>query len=291
MFFVEFSNVQAIGSGRLIWDDKTIIAFIGDNSNGKSVLAKVIKAMTSGDLADKEVRESLIKDGTDCASFLIQHDTKQLALIIKREARESCVIYVPDTNKKNENIIRAITDGGWQELVYEFGFRTYAKGNICLQLRETFGDIPLITTSGSVNDEILKDISSDRFAEQFINNYETITFPLFKARLKQKQQEKDAVLACISGLHAYDFILYDSLYRRMKEVYDAIKDYTYFVLSDIPIPPDVDIIPINVFKLAEIPIPYTAPIFEGLNNITDAITEYNTIMDGQCPTCGKPFFK
>ena len=45
MFNISLKNIQAIEDASIMLDDHTIVEFTGDNSNGKSVISKVISAM------------------------------------------------------------------------------------------------------------------------------------------------------------------------------------------------------------------------------------------------------
>ena len=62
MIKIELQNIQAIGSAEINIAENTITVFSGDNSNGKSILSKVIEAVTSGDIKTKDIRHRDIID-------------------------------------------------------------------------------------------------------------------------------------------------------------------------------------------------------------------------------------
>lgn len=287
MFKITLYNVQAIGSAELEFDDNSIVEFTGDNSNGKSVISKVIESLTSGDILTKEDRLDLIKDHTEGASVIFEHNDTQLGVVIKENKNESFVIYIPDKNTKENVITRYFGEGGIQELVYKFGFRTYAKGSICLQLAPTFGPIPFVTTSGSINDEIVKDITIDKVADDFLNTYKSITHPIFKQTKEQLMLRRGQYEASLQNMQMYDFESYGRIYEQMKEIVFACKDYKYFRFDAIPIPPSIELIQIPHFEFRQIPILEFGPICSPFVQLTREIEELDKILNGVCPTCGK----
>ena len=74
MIKIDIQNIQAITTAEIIIKENTITVFSGDNSNGKSILSKVIQAVTSGDIKNKDIRRSLIKDGAECGIISFIND-------------------------------------------------------------------------------------------------------------------------------------------------------------------------------------------------------------------------
>ena len=181
MFKIDLQNIQAIGNAHIVVENNTIVEFVGDNSNGKSVISKVIENLVSGDIAHEDVRRTLIKDNTEQGVVIFTYNEKQLGLILKPAVKDSLIMYKPNIIDDPENaIFRAINDAdGLNAIVREFGFRAYANGDICLQLHPTWGAIPFITTSGATNNSIVEDITRDKIADNFLSSFQTITFPIF----------------------------------------------------------------------------------------------------------------
>jgi hypothetical protein len=289
MFQIDLQNIQAIGEAHMIIEDNTIVEFIGDNSNGKSVVSKVIKELTSGDISHEDVRRSLIKDGTDQGVVIFTHDKEQLGLILKDKTRDSLLLYYADiTAEPKTPIIRALNDTeGCNAIVKQFGFRTYASGDICLQLHPTWGAIPFITTSGAVNDAIVQDITIDKVADNFLKTFQTITFPVFKDKIAKLKAEHDHAKTVLETMEAYDWRAYDSLYERMHEVWMAIKDYEYMELENIPIP-NLAVLPVQHYEISNLPIVSFYDLCQPIAQINEELTAYVDVMNGVCPTCGKP---
>lgn len=292
MIKIDIQNIQAISNATIEIPENSITEFSGDNSNGKSVLSKVISAMTSGDIRHKDVRRTLIKDGTTKGIVSILNGNIQLGLILDEELSESFVVYDPDVTNgdKSKVIVRGIGDsGGCEALIKKFGFRTYNSGDICLQLHPTWGPIPFITTSGLVNDQIVQDITIDRVAQNFLDSFKNITFPTFKNAMKVLYREKETIETLIENMESYDWRKYEDIYTRMKEVYEVL---FYFVDVDIPnldiplmeIPPLPPAIP-NIKVVCIFPAPPNIPA------VLRTFDEYVTILNGKCPTCGKLFIE
>lgn len=288
MLKIDLVNVQAIGEAHIEIEDNSIVEFVGDNSNGKSIVSKIIEAVTSGDVRDKATRESLIKDYTEHAVAIFTYGTKQLGVILKSETRDSFIMYNPDASTDEGRVLRNVNDAeGCRALIYEFGFRTYSEGDICLQLAPTFGAIPFVTTKGNVNKAIVEDITVDKIADEFLKTFQTITFPGFKSKVAYLRRERDSAQTILDNMDAYDWHAYEEIAERMKTVYDAIANYSYHQIDSIPIPP-MDTLPAGSYVISKVPAvdfyDYAKPIV----CVTKALEDYIQIMDGVCPTCGKP---
>lgn len=292
MIKIDIQNIQAVRSATIDIEENSITEFSGDNSNGKSILSKVLQALTSGDIRHKDVRRTLIKDGTTKGVVSILNGVIQLGLILDEEISESFVVYDPDISNpdKSKVIVRGLGDsGGCEALVKKFGFRTYNSGDICLQLHPTWGPIPFITTSGQVNDQIVQDITIDRVAQNFLDSFKSITFPTFKNAMKTLNREKETIETIIGNLESYDWRRYEDIYTRMKEVYDILFYYVDVEIPDLviplmeipPLPPDIPKIRVVCIFPAPPEIPVSIRAFD----------EYVTILNGTCPTCGKMFIE
>ena len=285
MIKIEVYNLQAISEAVITISENSITEFSGDNSNGKSIISKCIQAITSGDIRSKTTRRTLIKDGCDKGVFSITHDKEQMIVLIAEEISNSAIIYVPNIDD-DKKITRPLSDKvALEKMTHKFGFRTYADGDICLQLSPTWGAIPFVTTNGKVNSEIIKDITIDKVAEDFLNGFKTITFPLFRSRIQEMEKEKEYIGNVLDSLEAYDWKAYDALRDKIIDVLDVIQGYTYFQLEPLDIP-NFDVQIIEEVKLESIvreeliqPVERLLPI----GSMNDLIT----IMNGTCPTCGK----
>lgn len=291
MFKIDLQNIQAIGNAHIVVENNTIVEFVGDNSNGKSVISKVIENLVSGDIAHEDVRRTLIKDNTEQGVVIFTYNEKQLGLILKPAVKESLIMYKPNIIDDPENaIFRAINDAdGLNAIVREFGFRAYANGDICLQLHPTWGAIPFITTSGATNNSIVEDITRDKIADNFLSSFQTITFPVFKEKIARLQKEHDSAKAVLDNMESYDWRAYDAIYEELSEVYQQIKDYEYCYIDDIPVP-DLSVVPVSNIQIPDIPI---IQFYDLCSRIPypKSLDDYLKVLSGVCPTCGHPLFE
>ena len=291
MIKIVLQNLQAIANAEFELDDKSITEFVGNNSNGKSILAKVIQSITSGDITRKEIRQALIKDGCQQAVFAMAHGNQQIGVILQEELKNCSVLYIPNVNKPEKSIARALSDKqGVESILHKFGFRTYAQGDICLQLSPTFGAIPFITTSGAVNGEIVQDITSDKVAEEFIDSFKNITFPIFRSKLAAAKKERETLETLIASVGDYDWREYEELAGKMKVVMDAIENYKFIRVEDIAIPP-LGFKLVKVPRIVDIPFPINIDKAPRLSQLDMELSNLIAVLNDTCPTCGRKFIE
>lgn len=289
MIEIDIKNVQAIGEAHLEIEENSIVEFVGDNSNGKSVIAKVISALTSGDIRHNDVRRSLIKDTEDTGVVVFTHGDERLGVLMRDAVKDSYIMYIPNKYDENYKILRTLNDvEGCDALIKKFGFRTYNKGDICLQLSPTWGAIPFITTGGAVNHDIVQDITVDKVADEFLKTFSSITFPVFKSKIDTLKKDRDATQAILDNMEAYDWRAYEDIANRMREVYMIIKDYKPIQISKIPIPPPTTIYSLPDIKVNKIPIIKFYDYLPKVEIDMQLYRNHEKLMNGVCPTCGKP---
>lgn len=291
MIKIVMQNLQAIASAEVEIEERSITEFVGNNSNGKSILAKVIQAITSGDIRRKEVRQALIKDGTSQAVFAIGTETQQMAVVLGEEIKDCSIVYIPQVGNPDKFLTRALSDKqACDTILHKFGFRVYAQGDICLQLSPTFGAIPFITTSGTVNGEIVTDIITDKVAQEFLDSFKSITFPTFRTKLNNARREKEQIENFMATVAHYDWQEYERLAQRMSYLLQVIDNYKFITVDDIDIPPlGFKLMPTPEVKDLLLPLRYvTAPV---ISNLDTELDELIAVYNGVCPTCGRRFFE
>lgn len=287
MFHFELTDLQSIQSVVIEFEDSDIVAFVGDNSNGKSILMKALETITSGDILVMEKREALIRDGCEAGSLLIRHNEKQLGVLIKKERKETCFIYMDNYNNRESAIVRFLGEDGYDKLLYDFGFRVYDKGNICLQIYPTYGAIPFVSTSGKSNNEIIADITVDKVADEFIKSFSTITYPTLKTRIKSYKDQISKYEALLGGVKFYDYQAYGSLASRLRKIYNATDKYIFYRVKDLDIIPCTNMPILNDCNVPNPVIIKTGPIKEHVRDLSEYLNSYLKLQNGICPTCGK----
>lgn len=293
MLRIDLINVQAIQEAHICIEDNTITEFVGNNSNGKSIVAKVIEYLTKGDLIHQDVRDALMKDSTEQSVILFTYGIKQLGIILKPALKDCVMMYIPNINNEKEPggvIVRPVGDSdGCGHLIKAFGFRTYAKGDICLQLAPTFGAIPFVTTSGAVNSDIVMDITKDKVADEFLQSFKTITFPVFKDRVKRLRTEREHLQQVVDNMESYDWHAYDEMANKMHEVYLAIGPFVDAEIDKIEVP-NLDVAIIHDVVISKLPVIDFCDYPPILDDVSQELGDYVDVLNGVCPTCGKPLF-
>lgn len=294
MLKIDLVNVQSIGEAHIEIENNSIAEFTGNNSNGKSIFSKVVEYMTKGDLIHRDVREALIKDGAESAVILITMNNRQLGLVLTHELKNSIMMLVPNVSKENEQggkILRPLSDtDGCNHLMKSFGFRTYSKGDICLQLAPTFGAIPFVTTGGGTNSDIVNDITVDKIADEFLKSFANITFPTFKQRIQRLGKEKEHLQAVVDSMESYDWRAYEDIAERMGTLYNAYASYQPIEIEDIPIP-NLDVVAVPSISVADIPVVTFYDYIPFIKDIDKELQDYVDILNGVCPTCGRPLIE
>lgn len=293
MIKIDVQNLQAIADAHIEIPENGLVEFTGNNSNGKSVISKVIEAMTSGDIRNKDIRRTLIRDHCEQGVIVFTHNHEQLGLLLVEELAQSMIMYKPDRiNKPDEVVIRSLNDiEGCEFLITQFGFRIYAKGSICLQLAPTYGAIPFVTTNGAVNGEIEKDITTDRIADEFLTTFQSITFPIFKERIKKLSAERERAQTILDNLDGYDWREYEKLAEQLKVRYQAVRSYKFIQLNTNMTIPNLKIAIVPDIKLRCPTIVKFIDYGPQLKTYENTLNQYIDIMNGVCPTCGRKFIE
>lgn len=295
MFKIDLINVQAIGEAHIVMEDNTINVFTGNNSNGKSIVSKVIEYLSKGDLIHKDVREALIKDSAEQAVVLMTLGSRQLGLVLTRELNKSVVMLVPDLARENEQggrIVRPLSDSkGVELMVREFGLRTYNNGEICLQLAPTFGPIPMVTTSGKTNNDMVDDITIDKVADEFLSSFANITFPTFKERKKRLSRDIEKYDMLLKNMEQYDWKKYDEIYNEMDRLYSLMRGWSDLDIENIPLPLEVVVVPDLEIENIPLPLPEYFSYAEYIPNIEKELDDLIALEQGVCPTCRRPWFE
>ena len=305
---VRLRNIQSIQCADYVFPETGVVQIAGANSNGKSILIKAVSAVATLKILDQDERDAIIRDGCQEGSIIMEYKGKVLVVTLNRE-RNLCMVGLQRVD--GTQIKRTFRDKGIPELLHEFGFRCYNDNTICLQVYETFGQIPFVTTSTKVNAEIVKAITEDSVARTFLNNYKEITYKGMREQMKayndaiaNKQRLKDTIVV-------FNHMKYQNFYDIMKEKYNVLKYLDYIELDyinppacelevidvpnmdfdEIPIPPEVNIINLSVPKLGYLQYKDAVEVPGDVDDMLQEVEHLDSILEGRCPTCGKLLFE
>lgn len=277
-------NIQSFKEAKYEFPETGLVQIIGDNSNGKSILMKAILSVVTLKILTDEDRQALIRDTESIADILIGYKGKGLIVHLERERNGCYMVFVRETNEK---IIRTFRDGGLDMLLYEFGFRVYNKNSLCLQMHDTFGVMPFVNTPISTNYEIIDSVTTDTIAQNFLNNFKEITHKTAKDLLKQYNAKLEGIQKAKSTMMVFDYIAYIEINKKMLEIYNILKYLEPIELEKLVLPPNINLVDIEVPNLHRIMFLNPIPISPVLNSFLDVLNDMLEIQSGVCPTCGK----
>lgn len=285
---VKLVNIQSFENIVYDFPDTGLVQIIGGNSNGKSILEKVLKSVATCGFVDQEERDSLIRDGKAKGYIIIEYKNKVLSVLLTRE-RNACMVSL--TRPDGTRIERTIRDGGISQLVEEFGFRVYGKRAVVLQLHETFGIMPFVNTGKMLNFEIVDAVTTDTVAQQFVTNFKEITYKRAKeltARYNEKIQGLNTIL---SHVVMYDYESYERMERQIQKCYAVLQYLQPITLEKIIAPPRVEYIDMPEVHLEKLQHVSFCPVLEELENLAPVLRRIRDFEKGVCPTCGRYYLE
>lgn len=287
MLRVYIKNIQSIETVDYTFKENAIYQVVGENSNGKSATWKVITALLSGSIERTDTRELLVRDGYQ-SGVMVLHNLKTnnvLTVLVDRSSSREKTILIYKKNPDDEGIKRSIRESGWDNLVKQFGL--LAVCGVPITVSDSRAVTPFGSASPEQNYEMIRELSSDTVASTFIRNFEEVTYPELKKRVKSNKEKitmldgviesskavTDATLSMMYNLKGKS-ILPKVMY--LPEVYKPLK------LSIIKFV-DVETLSTNRIKVIPTLVWNTVTV----NNIVESIVDLNNALNQKCPTCGQ----
>lgn len=282
---VELTNIQSIAHAVYQLDEKGITQIIGENSNGKSILIKACTFVTDTRIKDEDERRAILNWNANVGVITMTREGMKLKVTITME-RENCRYEL--TRKNGEVITRTIREGGLEILADEFGWVTF-EGNVCLQIFETFGIMPFVNNRESGDYAIIDYIITDKVANNFVEEYEKMTYPAFKsyaADLKAKVESSQRIL---DGITFYNINEYEDILFKLKRYQRNIAHLRVHTPTKLPITKAFKYIDIKPVIPNRLPIYRVAPVAPTLSSLSSFIKDFYSAAQGLCPTCGTKF--
>lgn len=295
------NNIQSIKEHQFNFEDTGIIQFKGNNSNGKSILVKVLRAVVLQQLARDEKRLPLINDNCEMGKFAVAYNGQVLMVILHRDINRTCYML---KRKNGEQITRHVRDGGIDKLLQEFGFCIFGKNDICLQFCETYGLMPFINTPESIDSQIVNSVTTDETSEHFLEAYQQ-TYKEAQRQYKSYQAELSTVEARLAGIQIHDTHDYKELItiaERLLKIHEYMKPIEKLALHEKP-EPVVRMMPLSNLPLLHKPEdlvkmsfmkklsgqmpPLHVSISARLKSLDSLLEKIAVIDAGKCPTCGQ----
>lgn len=288
MIQVYLKNLQTIDEYVFKFPDTGLVQLFGDNSNGKSILCKALKAVVMQTLKYDDKRLPLISDDEQEGVFGISANGASLIVVINRVA-DNCVYQLTRANK--ERVTRRIREDGIDEMLREFGFLIYDKRSICLQLCETFGARPFVNTSDLANGEIVNSVITDVPSEHFIESYK-LTFKEAKLQIDSYKMELTRLQTSMEASKPKNVAGASELAARMKKCFEInanFKHYDEIKIDYVPVL-HFDMEPFDEIKPMFMPYIIDCKIDE-IPSLDYIMADLDKMERGYCPECGRRYLE
>lgn len=277
---VLLKNFKGFKEAKYEFDDTGLVQVTGANSNGKSILHNAIAFIARKEFLSPKMRDTNIHWGENEAIIAIEYRGKMLIAKICREADE-CVFKL--IREDGESVIRHIREGVGP-LIEEFGLATYNKDDICLQVFETHRAIPFAGSTPATLYEIIDDITTDKNAQAFLENYSTVTHKRLKEHINSYNERIKSLNSSINMVVVDDYEKLEAFVTKAEGLADILRKLKPVKIIKSKVLPKMNIIPWQAGKLIKTPYVKVYTTAE-LINAKQLITNINIIKEGRCPTC------
>lgn len=264
-----------------------LVVFSGDNSNGKSVIRKVLEDTIAYNINKAKVRKSLIsKDRSEGSLEITKYDGSSLYVNINLEASQT---WVRLTRADGETVTRYLADKNIPELIREFGFHYNDTRNISLNICDSDDSILFFRTSHATNGDILISALTDTEAQ---TRYDVL-YEQYQEALATRRQFLENLQVARTAKEA--LVLYNI--EEEQELHDicarAATLLSKFYWPKLREVPEMIFLPtINVPTLrlqGYVPLPHIPVTRMNIRDISAASRDLIQIEKGVCPTCRRPF--
>ena len=263
-----------------------IVAFTGNNSNGKSVITKVTNAIISNSIVKPKERRTLVNKHCVGGSVTYErYDGMKLFVYIHHEAAQTyAVLTYPD----GREIRRYLADKTIPQLVRDFGFHYNSEHEISLNLHNDDDKLLFVDTKHSTNYACLNPTLTDEYSEQSLARLED-THAKVKSLIKDLSARITTIDTVLDTLTVCDIEAETA--RRKKMLYIA-KNLQHFPTK--PCPKAVGVPTITTINLPpaikRVKNPVIVNLPKEFPDIIQLGRDLNDVLKGVCPTCKRAFF-
>ena len=278
--------IQSHKSVTVNFPEKGVVIFTGNNSNGKSVIVKALRAIISGDLYKPKERKTLVnKDYTHGSVTCERYDGMTLFVYIHHEAAQT---FAELTRPNGEKVRRYLADKSISELVKEFGLHYNAQHDISLNIHSDDERLLFVDTKHATNYSALRTTVTDEYAEQSLANMEPVLLDT-KRDLASKKERFNALQAVKEALPIYDVEELTALQKKIRYIYVGL---THIITQPCPkakaVPQVITMSHIKPPPKATYPVIINLP--KSMPDIRLMGRDLNDVLKGVCPTCKRAFF-
>lgn len=279
-------NIQSHGDVTIMLPKTGIVAFTGNNSNGKSVISKVTNAILSNDISRPKERRTLInrKHSSGFVEYE-RYDGYILKVVIHLEAAQT---FAELTDPNGAVVRRYLSDKSIPQLVKEFGFNYNSEHDVSLNIHNDDDKFLFVNTKHTTNCACLADTLSDSYGEQAMQQLDA-TLSEIKETVKGLEKDKITAETILGSLPVCDIEETDK--RRKKMLYIA-QNLSHFPATRCPKVTGVpNVVILNLpGTLPKVKYPTIIDLPKNFPDIVQLGRDVNDVLKGVCPTCKRAFY-
>lgn len=284
---IKLINIQCHKELDIELPETGVIAFVGNNSNGKSVITKVLKCLLSNQFQSKpKVRASMInRNATFGRALFVRSDDASLLLHLTRDAAST---YLELTLPGEEPVQRYLADKCFPDLCHQFGWHYSSDRNITLNIAELDEALLFFATSYGCNYDILETALSDTSASMSLERIQAVC----KEAAELKDISTSKISTCnsiISGLKLYDIEAETARFEELSSYYNVLSKIYIPVLPKVYPVPNVQLRNIYRPRIPSVSYPKFYSISCRIPDIRPLASELNSLLNKVCPVCGRRF--
>lgn len=284
---IRVRNIQAMGDVLVELPKTGLVVFVGENSNGKSIIRKALEDIIAYNIKSPRVRKSLINNKVSEGTIeLTKWDGTSLFVNLNVEASLTWVC-LRRSNGDEEK--RYLSDKTIPDLVNEFGFHYNEKRGICLNICDSDDAILFFNTNYVTNGDVLNSALTDKGV---VDRCETLK-GVYREASVMRQTFSDNLR--MSTLQKESIVLHDVDVERdlmvRSQMFANILSHVYIpdIVEPEPIP-DVVYVPLPSIRISTYKVPLVIDLPKvNIKPIDNLFKDFMTVEKGVCPTCGKPF--
>lgn len=283
---VVMSNIQSHINTVLEFPETGIVRFLGDNSNGKSVMVKVLQDVVSNNISRPAARRSIIRRGNSFGELLLESYSGDVLYVhIDLEASQT---YAELTHSGQQTIRRYLADKAIPMLVREFGWHYDDKSGVSINIHNDTDGLLFVDTRKQTNFDLLSSMRSDAYAEAALTQLTELA--------KSTKAKRDEML------HAYEVA--EATYVALKMWDKAAEGQTrdeclYYaeLLENLTLPelPTFNLTatptfmqPLPAVPCMEMPH-FHEPMAAPPSGAGELLGSLAKLLSGSCPACGRAF--
>lgn len=262
------------------------IVFMGDNSNGKSVIVRATRDLLFNNIKKPQTRYDLVNKKAAFGEIIYTRDDG--AVLIMHLAREAAATYISLTLPGKEMVTRYLADKNYMELVKAFGWNVVDDTDITLNISESDDALFFFKTPLRNNCKALQSATSDPLADKALAKFKETLSDARKFRDNAASSAR-VITSTLNNLVIHDV---EALSVKRQKVEFYYRNLGAIYLPKLPVikpVPKVRMYSVHTPKLPTIKYPRLYSISCTIPDITPIANDLKALREKKCPTCGRGF--